>query len=246
VTNRSSGATIRIAMWSGPRNISTAMMRAWENRADCEVTDEPFYAAYLATTGLGHPMRDEVIAAQPTDWQECANLCERGLNAPLHFQKHMCQHMVPEAPLGWMAACRHAFLIRPPEAVAASFHKGWTDMGADDLGFRRQAELFDHVCQIGGEAPPVIEARDVLEAPEATLRALCCALGVAFDSAMLSWPAGPRASDGVWAAHWYKRVNASTGFAPYSAPKPAPEELRGIVAKCRPFYERMRAFRTVA
>jgi hypothetical protein len=138
--------TIRIAMWSGPRNISTAMMRAWENRADTQVTDEPFYAAYLATTGLDHPMREAVIAAQPVDWEECARLCAGETGTPIHFQKHMCQHMIAQAPLGWMAACRHAFLIRPPEAVAASFHKGWAGMGADDLGFRRQAELFDHVC----------------------------------------------------------------------------------------------------
>jgi hypothetical protein len=226
-------------MWSGPRNISTAMMRAWGNRADCEVTDEPFYAAYLATTGLDHPMRAEVLAAQSTDWGECARLCADGLGAPVHFQKHMCQHMVPEAPLEWMAACRHAFLIRPPEAVAASFHRGWPGMRADDLGFRRQAELFDHVCQIDGAPPPVIEARDVLEAPEASLRALCAALGVEFDPAMLNWPAGRRAGDGVWAAHWYARVEASTGFAPYVAPGPVPKGLEGIVAECRPHYERM-------
>jgi hypothetical protein len=237
--------TIRIAMWSGPRTISTAMMRAWENRADCRVTDEPFYAAYLATTGLDHPMRAAVIAAQSTDWEECARFCAGGVpmgaGAPVHFQKHMCQHMIAEAPLGWMAACRHAFLIRPPEAVAASFHKGWAGMGADDLGFRRQAELFDHVCQITGAVPPVLEAQGVLEAPEAALRALCSALGVGFDPAMLAWPKGPRASDGVWSAHWYGRVNASTGFAPYQPPGPVPEGLAGIVAECRPYYERMKA-----
>ena len=239
--------TIRIAMWSGPRNISTAMMRAWENRADSRVTDEPFYAAYLASTGLDHPMRAEVIAAQPVEWEECARFCAgdaaAGIDAPVHFQKHMCQHMIAQAPLGWMAACRHAFLIRPPEAVAASFHKGWPGMGADDLGFRRQAELFDHVCQTVGATPPVLEARDVLEAPEAALRALCSALGVGFDPAMLTWPAGPRASDGVWGAHWYGRVNRSTGFAPYQPPAPVPEGLEGIVAECRPYYERMHAHR---
>ncbi len=237
--------TIRIAMWSGPRNISTAMMRAWENRGDCRVTDEPFYGAYLAATGLDHPMRREVIAAQPTDWDACARFCAGGVGAPVHFQKHMCQHMIAEAPLDWMAACRHAFLIRPPEAVAASFHERWAGMGVDVLGFRRQAELFDHVCQITGHAPPVLEARDVLEAPEAMLRALCSALGAGFDPAMLAWLAGPRASDGVWGAHWYGRVNASTGFAPYRPPGPAPEGLAAIVAECRPFYERMYAHRLV-
>ncbi len=237
-------------MWSGPRNISTAMMRAWENRADTEVTDEPFYAAYLATTGLDHPMRAAVIAAQPVDWERCARFCADGVEAPVHYQKHMCQHMIAEAPLGWMASCRHAFLIRPPEAVAASFHKGWAGMGADDLGFRRQAELFDHVRRITGHIPPVLEAGDVLAAPEAMLRRLCEALGVAFDPAMLAWPAGPRASDGVWGAHWYGRVNQSTGFAPYQPPGPVPTGLKGgglegIVAECRPYYERIYAHRLV-
>ena len=236
-----SAGTVRIAMWSGPRNISTAMMRAWENRADCVVTDEPFYAAYLAATGLDHPMRAEVLAAQSTDWDECARLCASESGAAIHFQKHMCQHMIEAAPLGWMTVCRHAFLIRPPEAVAASFHKGWPGMGADDLGFRRQAELFDHVCQVAGNAPPVIEARDVLEAPEAMLRALCAAMGVWFDPAMLAWPAGRRASDGVWAAHWYARVEASTGFAPYRPPGPVPAGLERIVEECQPYYERMEA-----
>lgn len=217
-------------------------MRAWENRADTRVTDEPFYAAYLAATGLDHPMRAEVIAAQSTDWRECARVCSAGADAPIHFQKHMCQHMVPAAPLGWMADCPHAFLIRPPEAVAASFHKGWPEMRAGDLGFQRQAELFDHVCQIAGVAPPVLEARTVLDSPEAALRALCASLGVPFDPAMLAWPAGPRDSDGAWAAHWYGRVNRSTGFAPYTPPGPVPEGLEGIVAECRPHYERLSAF----
>lgn len=225
------------------------MMRAWENRADCIVTDEPFYAAYLAETGLDHPMREAVIAAQPVEWAVCARLCQAGAATPagsqagfqagVHFQKHMCQHMIPEAPLGWMEACRHAFLIRPPEAVAASFHKGWPQMSADDLGFRRQAELFDHVCQITGETPPVIEARDVLEAPEAALRALCQGLSIAFDPAMLSWPAGRRDSDGAWAPHWYARVEASTGFAAYKPPGPVPPGLAEIVAECHPFYDRL-------
>ena len=127
--------TIRIAMWSGPRNISTAMMRAWSSRADCKVLDEPFYAAYLATTGLDHPMREEILASQSQEWDEVAALCEKQGTAPITFQKHMSQHMVPEAPLEWMDACRHAFLIRPPIEVAASFQAKWEDLRADDLGF---------------------------------------------------------------------------------------------------------------
>ena len=155
--------TIRIAMWSGPRNISTAMMRAWSSRADTEVVDEPFYAAYLAATGLDHPMAADVIASQSTDWHRVAQDCATGGSAPIIFQKHMSQHMIAQAPLDWMGTLRHAFLLRPPEEVAISFREKWDAMGPEDLGFRRQAELFDRVCQLTGRTPPVVLARDVLE-----------------------------------------------------------------------------------
>lgn len=233
-------ATIRIAMWSGPRNISTAMMRAWSSRADTRVMDEPFYAAYLAQTGLAHPMREAVLASQPTDWDVVAGACAGAEQAPVVFQKHMSQHMVPEAPLGWMASCRHAFLIRPPSEVAASFGRKWSGWGADDLGFRRQAELFDRVCQILGRPPPVVLAADVLNEPSATLQALCRALGVDWDPAMLGWAPGPHPDDGVWGAHWYNAVLASTGFGPPPAGSPAPgPELAGIVEECLPHFEEM-------
>ena len=239
--------TIRIAMWSGPRNISTAMMRAWENRADCAVMDEPFYGAYLAETGVAHPMRAEILAATATDWAAIARTCAERADMPVLYQKHMCQHMIDAAPLAWMSACRHAFLIRPPGEVAASFSAKYPGLVAQDLGFHRQAELFDHICQLSGEAPPVIEARDVLEAPEAMLRALCLRLDVPFDPAMLAWPPGQRDSDGVWAAHWYGSVEQSTGFAAPRPPAPVPGALAEIVAACDPAYQAMRAHRlTVA
>ena len=233
--------TIRIAMWSGPRNISTAMMRAWGSRADCVVMDEPFYAAYLSETGLDHPMREEIIAGHATDWEEIAEDCAARSGAQVIYQKHMCQHMIPAAPTGWMEGLRHAFLIRPPAEVAASFKVKWDGMGADDLGFQRQAELFEHVANVQGHPPPVIEARDVLENPEGMLRALCAAVEVPFDPAMLSWEPGLRQTDGVWAAHWYESVNASTGFAPPRAPGEVPEGLEDVVAACQPAYERLAA-----
>ena len=228
-------------MWSGPRNISTAMMRAWDSRADCAVMDEPFYGAYLATTGLDHPMAAEIIAAHPTDWDAIAAECGGTLAAPIVYQKHMTQHMVKGAPLGWMKDVRHAFLIRPPGEVAASFKEKWSDMQAQDLGFHRQAELFDHVCQISGAVPPVIAARDVLEDPAAALRALCAALDVPWDPAMLSWTAGGRATDGIWAAHWYASVNASTGFAGPGLVKEAPAALASIVDACTVPFQTMQA-----
>ena len=233
--------TIRIAMWSGPRNISTAMMRAWEARSDCAVMDEPFYGAYLAETGLEHPMRAEILAAHPVDFAEISRDCATRSDAPIIYQKHMCQHMIPEAPLDWMESCRHAFLIRPPSEVAASFSVKYQGLTSEDLGFRRQAELFDHVCQTAGSAPPVIEARDVLTDPERMLKALCGALDVAFDPAMLHWQAGPRDTDGIWASHWYQSVNQSTGFSEPRPPVPCPPKLEGIVSECQPHYEKMQA-----
>ena len=238
--------SVRIAMWSGPRNISTAMMRAWEARTDCAVTDEPFYGAYLATTGLNHPMRLRIMRAHPINWQRVAFDCANDDRAPIVFQKHMSQHMVPEAPLDWMGACRHAFLIRPPGEVAASFKDRWDGMSVEDLGFRRQAELFDHVCQLTGNAPPVLESRQVLNDPPGALRRLCASLRVPWDPAMLSWAPGRRATDGVWAEHWYKAVEGSTGFAPPAPARPVPDELRAIADACLPYYEALAAYRISA
>jgi hypothetical protein len=239
---------IRIALWSGPRNISTAMMRAFENRPDTAVVDEPFYAAWLAASGADHPMRAEILKSQPTDWREVA----AGLVGPVpggravYYQKHMAHHMIPEFGLGWMSACRNAFLIRPPEAVLASYVVRRGEASLEDIGIVRQVELFDREAQRLGAAPPVIGARDVLENPRGALTALCAALGVPFHEAMLAWPAGRRASDGVWAPAWYDAVERSTGFA---APRPAVDaetlalEPRRAADAARPFYETLAVHR---
>ena len=232
--------TIRIAMWSGPRNISTAMMRAWDSRSDCAVMDEPFYGAYLQTTGLDHPMREQILRDHPTDWAEIAADCATTDAAQIVYQKHMSQHMVDSAPLDWMADVRHAFLIRPPAEVAASFQVKWEGMGAEDLGFERQAALFSRVSDQTGKAAPVIEARDVLENPDGMLRALCGALDVPYDPAMLQWSPGRRPTDGVWAEHWYGAVEQSQGFAAPSPPKPVRQDLLDIVQACEPAYELLR------
>jgi len=234
----------RIAMWSGPRNLSTAMMRSFGNRADCAaVLDEPFYAAFLAVSGKEHPMRAEVLASQPQDWRAVARACATEPVPPgrIHYQKHMTHHMLPEFGLDWLDALDHAFLIRAPERVVASYAARREAVTLGDLGFGRQAELFDRVAQRTGVAPPVIDAEAVRADPEGVLRRLCAALGLAFDARMLAWPAGPRASDGVWAAHWYAAVNASTGFgAPEPAPTP-PGPMRAIADAARADYDRLRA-----
>ena len=207
----------RIAMWSGPRTVSTALMRAWENRPDTVVADEPLYAFYLDRTGLDHPGRDEVIASQPTDWRAVlAQLTGAPLpaGAVISYAKHMTHHLLPEVDRAALAPFRHAHLIRDPRELLASYARVRTEPTLADLGLVQQTEIFE---TFGG---PVVDSRDLLTDPEAILRALCQALGVPFDAHMLAWPPGPRDSDGVWASHWYASVQSSTGFTAY---RPSPE-----------------------
>jgi hypothetical protein len=237
--------TVRIAMWSGPRNISTAMMRSFENRGDCAVVDEPFYAAYLAQTGLDHPMRDEVLASQAQDWRAVATGLARDDPAPVFYQKHMTHHMLPSFGLDWMGACANAFLIRDPAAVLASYVKARAEVTLEDIGVVRQRELFEREADRLGAAPPVIEGADVLADPRGRLTALCAALDIPFREEMLAWPAGRRDTDGVWAPAWYAAVERSTGFA---APEPthaAPltDDLRRIADQARPHYEALARFK---
>jgi Sulfotransferase domain len=242
---------IRIAMWSGPRNISTAMMRAFENRPDTAVIDEPFYAAYLARTGIDHPMRAEALAAQPTDWR-CVVETLLG-PAPdgraIFYQKHMTHHMVEGIDLGWMDRCRNAFLIRSPEKVLASYVARRSEVTLEDIGFGRQAELFDREADRLGAAPPVIEADEVLADPRGALIALCGALGIPFCEAMLAWPPGRRSTDGVWAPVWYDAVERSTGFAtsrPGPATRDLDEGLGAIADAARPSYERLARYKLIS
>ena len=234
---------LRIAMWSGPRNISTAMMRAFENRADTAVLDEPFYAAYLAATGLDHPMRDAVLASQPQDWRQVAAALLGPVpgGAAVYYAKHTTQHMLAGIGTGWMASCRNVFLIRRPDEVIASYCEKRAEVGLADIGIVRQAELFEQEADRLGHAPPVLDAADVLADPASSLGALCAVLGLAFDRAMIAWPAGPRASDGVWAPAWYDQVERSTGFAARSERGTVRLDdcLRRIADAAAPFYARL-------
>jgi hypothetical protein len=227
-------------MWSGPRTVSTALMRAWENRPDTVVTDEPLYAFYLTATGLDHPGRDEVIASQPQDWQVVLRELTSGPLPPgvtIYYQKHMTHHLLPAVDRSSLAGLRHAFLIRDPRSLLASYARVRSAPTLADLGLRQQAEIFE---EFGG---PVLEAADLLAAPEPALRALCAALGVPFSAAMLSWPPGPRASDGVWAPYWYDNVRRSTGFVPVTGPVTPPDldpALEPLLEECMPYYEKLR------
>ena len=233
--------TLRIAMWSGPRNISTAMMRAFENRPDTTVVDEPFYACFLAATGLNHPMREEVLRSQPTEWSAVAAALTGPCPTPVFYQKHMTHHMLPGIGTDWMAHCTNVFLIRRPEDVVASYREKHDEVSLDAIGVVRQAELFDQEANRAGRAPTVIDSADVSAAPEPLLRALCAAVDIPFSDCMLSWPKGRRASDGVWAPAWYDQVEQSTGFVTKtrSEPPELPANLKKIADAARPYYERL-------
>lgn len=242
-----SGSLKRIAMWSGPRNISTAMMRAWENRGDCAVSDEPLYAAYLATTGLDHPGRDDVIAAGDTDWRRVVQGLTTGPapgEQPLWYQKHMTHHLLPGMDTEWVHGLHNVLLIRDPAQVVDSYLKARAQVVATDIGLLQQLDLFEAIRQRSGRAPTVIDADDFLQAPQAHLEALCSLLGIAFTPRMLAWPAGPRDSDGIWAPHWYEAVWRSTGFEPWRARSP---QLRGdglaAAQACQPAYDQLHAQR---
>jgi hypothetical protein len=234
--------TVRVAMWSGPRNISTAMMRSWENRPDTTVVDEPFYAAYLQQTGLDHPGRDEVIASQPTDPLEVVRQLLGDDSAPVHYAKHMTHHILRDWPLDWVTDFRNVLLIRDPVEVVASYVRSRDSCEPEDIGLLQQVRLLEALP----EEPPVIDAGDFLRDPESHLRWLCDWLGIEFTDRMLSWPAGPRESDGVWAPYWYGVVVRSTGFEPWRPRRVVLNEHDAAVARaCKHAYEKLYATRLV-
>lgn len=239
---------IRIAMWSGPRNISTAMMRSWENRADSVVIDEPFYGPFLATSGENHPMKAAVIANQGQEYEKVLNklLAPQADSVRIFYQKHMAHHMLDMDFVNHhlIAPFRHAFLIRDPKDVVRSYVRKYPDITPEALGYGRQVKIFNQVKQITNQQPPVIESVDVLNQPEKTLQTLCAALEVPFDEAMLQWPPGYRDSDGVWASHWYNRVIESTGFKPYREKDTPLTDREAEVAKaCQDDYAFLKEFK---
>lgn len=206
----------RIAMWSGARNISTAMMRSFENRPDSCVIDEPFYGYYLAQTGIHHPGHEDIIASMDCHWHSVARSLTQAApdpSAAVYYQKHMTKHMLPEIDLSFLDPFTHCFLIREPRRMIASFAKVVPDFDMDELGFSQQIMLFRRVRDRLGKAPPVIDSALTLQNPQSVLSQLCERINIPFHAEMLHWPPGPRNSDGIWAPHWYASVEASTGFA---------------------------------
>ncbi|MEQ1507541.1 MAG: HAD family hydrolase [Myxococcota bacterium] len=232
--------SIRIAVWSGPRTVSTALMRSFEARGDCAVVDEPLYAAYLAATGLDHPGRAEILRSQPTDPAEAlAALARPTHGAPLQYEKQMAHHWRPGWPLDALAGVRHGLLIRSPERMVSSYAKVREAPIPSDLGYDRLRWLLDSV-----EPAFVVDGDELLDDPAAYLAAVCAALGIPYTDRMTRWPAGRRPTDGVWAPHWYRAVEASTGFGPPPAgPAEVPDALRWVVDAVRPAYDALAAVR---
>jgi len=210
---------MKIAMWSGPRNLSTAMMYSFGNRGDLSVWDEPFYAAYLAATGLDHPMRDAVLADGVTDAAKVADQIRAG--GGHQFLKLMSFHMLGGFPLDWAEDFTHIHLLRHPARVIASYAAKREKPTRDDIGFDAQLALFRRF------PGPVVSSFDIRQHPGAMLERLCASIDLPFDPAMLAWPKGPKPYDGIWAAHWYDAVHRSTGFADAEGPLP---ELSGDLA----------------
>jgi hypothetical protein len=242
------GSVVRIAMWSGPRNISTAMMRAWENRSDSVVVDEPLYAHYLSVTGKGHPMSSEVISAGETDWEKAAEWLTESepCGAGVFYQKHMAHHLLPAMGREWIDGLTSCLLIRDPAEMITSYIVKNDVPTMEDLGMDQLVEVYERVVNRTGAVPPIVDSRDVLENPRRVLGLLCEAVGVEFSESMLTWPVGRRDSDGVWASHWYDRVEQSTGFDGYR-PKPdrVPDELGGLLEECQSCYDRLYSRRLV-
>ena len=233
---------MRVAMWSGPRNISTAMMRAWENRPDTEVVDEPFYACYLKATHLEHPLLNQVLESQSSDWKTVvAQLSEERFKpeTKIQYQKQMSHHMVEGFDAQWFSSLNNIFLIRHPEKVLASYAKKRQDVTANDLGYETLYRLYDQVSS-AADGALIIDSDDVLNHPEKILTAVCKHLDIPFYSQMLCWPVGSRDTDGVWAKHWYNNVKKSTGFQIQKDREiRLSSEQQKIVNQCLPFFQRL-------
>ncbi len=233
-------------MWSGPRNISTAMMRSWGNRGDTIVCDEPFYACYLKATGKPHPGAEEVIRHHETDWRKVVAWLTGPIpgGKDIFYQKQMTHHLLPEIDRQWLLKVTNCFLIRDPREMLTSYLKIVPNPTDEDTGYPQQLEIFRFVRERTGKTPPVLDTRDVLQNPERMLRALCEALDVPFREAMLSWPPGLRETDGVWAPYWYKEVLTSTTFRPYR-PKPdqVPLQFHDLWERCQAIYEELYQYR---
>ena len=241
--------SIRIAMWSGPRCISTAMMRSFENRNDTVVVDEPFYAHYLTMVGIEHPMRNEIINNYECNSENIISYLTGQVpgQKDIWYQKHMAHHVPLEMDISWIKQVANCFLIRNPKEVILSFQKQFPIKSVEQLGYNQLFKLFNFHVKNLGFIPPIIDSRDVLENPEEILSKLCDKIGITFSKHMLSWPSGGRDSDGIWGKYWYKNVEQSTGFQRYnSVDIKLPNNLEDIYKECLHIYEELHSNRILA
>lgn len=232
--------TLRINCWSGPRNVSTALMRSFAQRADARVVDEPLYGHYLLTTGAPHPGRDELVELLETDSETIIRATILGpCDRAVLFLKQMVHHLTPDLDLTFLDACVNVLLIRDPAEVISSLVHQLPAPTMRDVGLERQMALFADLRGRGQE-PPVLDSRQLLLAPEHVLRDLCERVGIPWDAAMLSWPAGPHPADGPWGRYWYESLWRSTGFAPYEPrTREVPDSCRDLLAECRTYYDEL-------
>ncbi len=233
---------IVIAMWSGPRNLSTALMRSFGNRKDVtNVLDEPFYASYLLSTDKDHPMKEEVIKSQLNDIEDVKNLCIKS-NIGITYQKHMTHHIL-DKDFSWLNTLCNCFLIRNPEMVVKSFMKSWKDGDFEDIGFKQQYDIFNYVKNNLDENPVIIDASKLRCNPERVLKKFCKLVGIGWDLNMLQWSSGIKNYDGVWASHWYPSVMNSTSFEPEEIKEiTLSDNERRIVEKAMPIYEELNQY----
>ena len=239
VTFKAQIHTMRIHLISGPRNISTALMYSFAQRADMSVVDEPFYGYFLEVSGRQHPGREDVLATMPTDAQEViAKTILANYPTPNVFFKNMAHHLLGEVDLAFTTECTNIFLIRDPKKLIASLALVIDKPELLDTGLALSAKLFWQMKEQSGKTPVVINSGELLKNPEKYLAAVCEGIGIPFDKAMLSWPAGPRPEDGIWAKYWYTSVHESTGFAPQrSEERELPQELIPLYEEALPHYE---------
>jgi len=233
---------MRIAMWSGPRNLSTAMMRSFGSRHDSFVTDEPFYSHYLKTSQLPHPGAAEVVKTHESDWRKVVEWLTGPIpeGKTIWYQKHMAHHLLPGMDCDWMDGLTHAFLIRDPYDVVASLTEFIAYPTLRDTGFPQQEALIESVKKATGKTPPIIDSKDLQSNPKAILTKLCDMLGIPFQEAMLAWKPGIHPTDGCWAKHWYAKVALTTGFnIPTEKRRIQPMELEPILVGCKEIYQRL-------
>ena len=235
-------APLRLAMWSGPRNVSTALMRAFDSRPDSVVCDEPLYAHYLKVTGLDHPVADEIVEKHEADWRKVVDWLTGPLpeGKTLFYQKHMAHHLLPTIERGWLERVTNVFLIRDPRQMLTSLLEILPEPRIEDTGYPQQVELFEAERARTGGTPVVVDSKDLLLDPGAMLAALCERVGLEYDPAMLSWEPGLRETDGCWAESWYGNALSSTGFQPYREKEVrVPERFRALEDEAVALYERL-------